>query len=763
MTAPAPTPQTALSGRYEGEITAPTAGTHSLDLRVDIDPRYDNSPVMDRVSGDLFQVNRVVLPGQTPQVWRVYQESWVVEHPVLATPQPGVAEITGTAIFYKRLHPPRQMRLRLQRGPAGGAVTAQVDFLQDGAVTASFSCARRSDCFRELNLEVDVCRSVQNRPPLLPSFRTHDRSDRPPGLPDRTLTIEEAYREAGVLVSISRSPEVVDDQSTPVAAWSEAELHHAMEEHFTKYSNTWPRWDMWGLLATKFTNPLVGGIMFDTAAAFGGSGQPPERQGFAVFRDHEWFDALKDAVPTTPEEAEAARQFLYTWVHEAGHAFNFLHSWDKNRPNALSWMNYDWKYQSANQGQSFWANFAFRFDDEELSHLRHGDRAAVIMGGDPWASGGHIEAPPGAEHLLAPPGAMAQVEGEAPVELVVRSQGYFEFMEPVTLELRLRNKHPSAPLTVDERIGPEHGNAVVYIRRPDGRILEYTPITCRLALPRGRQLLPGAGASAPGLERASEEVFVFYGRYGFYFDQPGEYLVRATYQGAGGLLIPSDTHRLRVGHPATPDDDRRAQDYFSYEVGMSLYLEGSRSPYLKAGMELLTDFADRYKDRLLGARAALAVANSLARPFHLIEMAAPAPPSAPSRFAAAPERLRGASGPERVAKVAKLEPDTGRASQLLEGALGLFEAAAAPLNLTTNRVVRQLAGTLAEAGQADRIRPFVTGALDALRGRGVHVNVLQDIANALLPATPPEPAPVPRRRRGRSSPGRGATSAPRGG
>jgi len=124
------------------------------------------------------------------------------------------------------------------------------------------------------------------------------------------------------------------------------------------------------------------------------------------------------------------RKFLYTYVHEMGHAFNFLHSWDKNRPDSLSWMNSDWKYDNRNGANSFWGNFRMRFDDEELLHMRHGDRAAVIMGGDPWASGGQLE---------APPRSMADQVGETPVELLVRSKGYFQFMEPVNVELRLRN------------------------------------------------------------------------------------------------------------------------------------------------------------------------------------------------------------------------------------------------------------------------------------------------------------------------------------
>ena len=77
-----------VSGRYEGEATAvPVAGQERLlDLRVDIDPRYENSPVMENLSGDLYQVHRIRIPGRRSRTWRVYQESWIVEEPEVAFP-----------------------------------------------------------------------------------------------------------------------------------------------------------------------------------------------------------------------------------------------------------------------------------------------------------------------------------------------------------------------------------------------------------------------------------------------------------------------------------------------------------------------------------------------------------------------------------------------------------------------------------------------------------------------------------------------------
>ena len=106
--------------------------------------------------------------------------------------------------------------------------------------------------------------------------------------------------------------------------------------------------------------------MFDAPAEFGGSGKGPGRQGFAVFRDHDWFKDLV-ASPQTQKQKQAMRHFLYTWVHEAGHAFNFLHSWDKARPDSLSWMNYDWRYDQRNGANTFWRSFRFRFDETSSS------------------------------------------------------------------------------------------------------------------------------------------------------------------------------------------------------------------------------------------------------------------------------------------------------------------------------------------------------------------------------------------------------------
>ncbi|MBY0294754.1 MAG: hypothetical protein K2X71_01770 [Methylobacterium sp.] len=598
----------AVSGLFQGEMMLPQPGRYLLELRIDVDPCVENSPVMNRISGDLYQLSRTNITGMPTRISRTYIESWIVDRPLVRQSEDRIV-IEGAVRFWLGTHAATSCEVVLTWPGSPSVVTAIVTFTETGGAQRSFGCHRTAEYFRSVDLEIDVCASV-NQAPLVPRYDTHWHSDRPAGLPRRVLTIEEAYREAGVRVSINPDHTIIDDSDPNFESWSPAELHDAMETHFSQYGGTWPNWQMWGLLAGLFDNPGVGGVMFDAASQVGGAGKAPERQGFAVFRKHEWFNDLIDGNPDTQSEASAMRKFLYTWVHEAGHAYNFLHSWDKGRPDALSWMNYDWRYDARNGQDSFWRRFQFRFDDDELIHLRHGNRAAVIMGGDPWSKGSHLEAP----NL-----AMSQIEGDAPLELLVRSVGYFEFMEPVHIELRLRNLMPDVPVAIDKRLSPEFGGVVIYIQRPDGSIVQYDPIMCAVGTPEIQVLAPGGGPE--GADRFSKEIFLSYGSSGFYFDRPGEYRIRAVYQGPGDVTVPSDSHRIRIGFPASREDDRMAQDFFSQDVGLALYLRGSRSPYLDKGREVLERITQVEPDSPRAAKVSMTLAQGLARPFFRIDPA----------------------------------------------------------------------------------------------------------------------------------------------
>ncbi len=77
------------------------------------------------------------------------------------------------------------------------------------------------------------------------------------------------------------------------------------------------------------------------------------------------------------------------------------------------------------------------------------------------------------------------------------------------------------------------------------------------------------------------------------------------------MLIPSNVHRVRVGRPFSRDEERIAQDFFTYEAGMSLYLNGSNSPYLQKGMDTLETMADQFQQSPVGAHLSLVLARNL--------------------------------------------------------------------------------------------------------------------------------------------------------
>lgn len=591
---------TAISGRYEGRQGGAALIGSSLDLRLDIDPRRNlEGPVLNKVSGDFYST-RFVRVGGRFQLVKTYVESWIVDRPTVSITRCN-AHITGTVRYWKGTHPATTVKIVVSWSQ--GAITGAVaTFTSGGTAGQPYACEYRSDCFRDINLELDYCASVDSEPKV-PVYNTHLHNNRPADLSNRTITIESAYRDAGVAVTVDPVHTVIDDSAAGFSSWSVGELHDAMETSFGKFTSGWPAWNMWGIQAGIFDNAGVGGIMFDAAAGFGGAGRGPDRQGFAVFRNHSWFTNLV-TTPTTQDQAWAMRHFLYTWVHEAGHAFNYLHAWDKARPDSLSWMNYDWKYDQRNGADTFWGNFRFRFDDDELLHLRHGDRAAVIMGGDPWASGGHLESPAGSMTVSGP---------GSDVELMLSSKPHFDYMEPVAIEFRLRNTS-DAPLLVDGRLDPRFGNTTVYVQKPNGTVVLHESVVCFYGLPEPVTLAP-AGGDSDGSDRYSELVQLAFGVEGFAFDEPGQYLVRAVYS-TDGIVQASNTLPLRVGFPVTREEDRFAPEFFTREVGLTLAFEGSMSPYLSKGLDTLTEAAERFGGEPLGVKAATAVAQSVGDDFY---------------------------------------------------------------------------------------------------------------------------------------------------
>ncbi|MCD6062185.1 MAG: hypothetical protein K0R82_96 [Flavipsychrobacter sp.] len=541
-----------VSGSYSG-----TASGFRLDLRVDL----DRIGALNTASFDFFSIG-----GTT-----TYFGSFKLTSPTITyTNTLAVIEgfFTGTVGVWAnkvRISVPRNTILQ-------SAAAATVSFFQNATPGMVYNCNFQSTYFRTVKLETD-CEAGTT---LLGDYNTGTFAN--PG-PSRILNVVKAYQEAGINMVYTGANNIINtSESGADSKWTESEMHASMVRHFSVFSNS-QQWQVWLFAARRATSSNLLGIMFDYL------GSRPHRQGCAIFQD-----TVRDYHPSTNDYN---RHLLYTYVHELGHAFNLLHSWDKSRPDSLSWMNYDWRYDSRNGAGSYWANFAFTFDQQEILHMRHGYRNSVIMGGNDWAVGAGLEAPHSHAEAFA-----EVVENNTGLKLELQpAKRAFAFGEPVVTELKLRCMDLNGKL-VNTCLHPKYEYVKIAILKPNGKVVTYEPVGHNCAVPDFRQLTAEDNT-------AYASAYIGYGKDGFYFDQPGFYKIKAAYLHEDGSVIQSDEVTIRVKSPVTKAEDEIADHYFTNEAGMLFYLLGSDSPSLQKGMEDMRHVADKYKTNELSIYANL--------------------------------------------------------------------------------------------------------------------------------------------------------------
>jgi len=586
----------AISGTYTGE-----RGSYRLELRVDLrEPQpHGLYPALNLVSGDLF---RDVGGGE----WD-YRGSFTIEHPHVKWGAVEVA-IVGTMAYYRNIEldptspggaPSQVLRMTIPLNTIHETpAPATVHIVHWGSFKTTFLCEKTSNFLRTIELEIDRITGTE----LPRAFYTHAARVRPPDLAPVELDVARSYQKAGLDMHVISDQEVfgLSEAGTDLK-WDEDELHNAMEHHFSLWRDE-PQWKLYLLIATHFRlypQYLVTGIMYDSQSR--DPDDPFPRQGAAVFYASMQSSKVWGRLP----KAEFDRNYLRTCVHELGHALNLLHSFDKDRPDSTSWMNYPWRYPYGynlppgwNGTSEFWQNCRFEFDLEELRHLRHHALLEVIPGGAAFGAPGHD---------VAAPTAVSPSQQEAsPVALYVRTRPeryLFHFAEPVTVELKLKNQ-TEAPVVVPDMLSPEFGLLGLFIRDPRGKVRPYQPLFRLCGEGRTAELPPG--------EKLYESVFLAYGRGGFYFEEPGEYQIWAVYT-AGGLRLRSNALRIRVAFPQSADDEDMALRTFGHEQGHVLYMRGAG--HLQTGNDQLREVADRFPKTNLARYIHYCFGNSQAREF----------------------------------------------------------------------------------------------------------------------------------------------------
>lgn len=561
-----------VSGRYRG-----TLGGYELELRVDVD---GNRPC-NLVSGDFYRISGSVKTyfgscksGPVSITWGAtsvtirgtFSTTWSTTFNVFTV------TIPRTTIFSPR-------------------AAATITFSNAGGTTGStYVCPFEAIYFRTVRLEQDYEAGTS-------LFGSYNTGTLPHGGTARTLDAVSAYAEAGVqMVPTAGTDAVPTAEAGANAVWTNAELETAMHHHFSIVSDT-PQWQTY-LLACKSRHELTSGgstlfgIMFDYTGAC-------QRQGCAVFQTQ--INSYYGGAGSN----DANRHTLYCYVHELGHSFNLLHSWDKGRPDSLSWMNYDWKYDQRNGAGSFWANFAFIFDDLELVHLRHDYRNSVIMGGDNWATNAGFGT---GEERVDVTGAI--IENRSGLALDLDAKPVFALGEPVVVKLRLRLRDLNGKM-VNALLHPNFDVTKIAIRKPNGEVVTYEPLAEHLCGPHAVAL----NEANPSI---SESAYIGYGKGGHYFDQPGTYILRAGYYTPEGGVIASKDLRIRVRSPISADEDDIAELYMGEEQGRLFYLLGSDGPHLQKGNDALSTVLEKHGAHPLSVYAALVQGINASRDFKLV-------------------------------------------------------------------------------------------------------------------------------------------------
>ncbi len=387
---------------------------------------------------------------------------------------------------------------------------------------------------RRMIIEVDGIEFCQ--PPN--KYVTQDKNE---------MSIEEAFRRAGFDAQVHVDPfEGRGLAENQMRGYTLAEIHAAMERLRSEtYADRFHVHVFVCSYLAGRNNRGVLGIMYDFDE---NDMNHVPREGIAIFYDH---PLISD--PRIPEMIRN-REYVFTAVHEVGHALNLLHSFDKARPSALSWMNYPNLYPRGYEAgagydgtSEFWRQFEEKFDKEELKHLHHATPRELLPGGFPFGVyeeglsypfGGSVE--PRRTRLGSNP--LRVMLG---IELTLEPlKPEYELGEPIFLKIGVRNR-TSGSVYVPNALDPMDGYLRIIMHKPNGEIAQFKPPVrlCKQAqlfhLPAGREF-PHSFTTPLFLSARGPE-----------FTSPGTYKISAELKGINGSrIIYSDACTIRI---VTPD------------------------------------------------------------------------------------------------------------------------------------------------------------------------------------------------------------------
>src|SRR6266511_2579511 len=466
--------------------------------------------------------------------------------------------------------------VRVTRAAHASGQTAVVTFSGGGMPKRTTRYQYVSPYFHPIEFEFDAAAGSR----AVTSINTGDHPTRPSGLVSEALSLETIYRRAGFDVTKSGGDSVVPLAGAGAdTVWSNQEMHDAMQVYWSRFAPK-AQWSVWVFFASLHeTGTSLGGIMFDDIG-------PNQRQGTAIFENA--FISQAPAGDPAPA-AWVKRMRFWTAAHEMGHTFNLAHSWQKSlgtswiplsdEPNAFSYMNYPYRVQPGPE-TVFFQNFGYRFSDNELLFMRHAPYRFVEQGNALWFD----------HHAFQG----ANISAEAGLQLVVRvnrPRAEFEFLEPMVIELKLKNGS-AEPKLVPENLLRNSDRLTVVVKKDGGAARQYLPFARYCFQERKTVLAAG--------ESTYDSLFVGAGRNGWDLAEPGNYTLQVALHLDDEDVV-SAPLRVRVTPPRSYDEEYLAQDVFSDQVGRVLAFDGSS--VLANANDVLREVTERLPERRVSVHA----------------------------------------------------------------------------------------------------------------------------------------------------------------
>jgi hypothetical protein len=337
---------------------------------------------------------------------------------------------------------------------------------------------------------------------------------------------------------------------------------------------------------------------------------------------------------------------------------------------------------------AFFAAFEYGFSPDELLFLRHAPERLVKQGAEPWFSNHGFEKE-AFEQMRA------TVSSPLELELRVHREPRFEFLEPVVVELKLKNVS-STPAIVDANALKGDGLAIV-VAENGGDAKRWLPFARYCTAPSPTVLQPA--------EAMYSSIFLSAGTGGWLINDPGMYTVYAATETGAGSAALSRPLTIVVDPPSGPESERLAGDVFTKGVAHALAFGGSR--VLEGANEILQQVAERLPESKAAVHAAAVLGTPMAKDGKVLTVTN--------------------EGKETV-KVVPAAPSQAR--ELLSAALQDFDMAADSLgHIAITEQTRRLGDLIAAEGDTSAREDLLNQSADALARRGV----LPGVVEALRP------------------------------